>query len=134
MVQVIWAAILVLLAAGCSDNSTSISPANRAPAATPSPTPGTPAPAPTPSTGSATLRWQAPTETSDGQPLTDLAGYRVYYGLASFKLDRWLMISDPADTSAVITGLSTGTWYFAVTAFTRQGVESSMSSVVSKRL
>jgi len=31
-------------------------------------------------TGRATLSWQAPTDNVDGTPLTDLAGFRVYYG------------------------------------------------------
>ena len=128
------AALAAVLAAGCSDGSTQVSPVNRDPSGNPAPPPASPTQPPQPVAGSATLRWQAPTETSDGQPLTDLAGYRVYYGLASFKLDRWVTISDPGNTTAVISGLSAGTWYFAVTAFTRQGVESSMSSVVSKRI
>jgi ABC-type glycerol-3-phosphate transport system substrate-binding protein len=32
------------------------------------------------STNSATLTWDAPTTNVDGTPLTDLAGYKVYYG------------------------------------------------------
>ena len=30
--------------------------------------------------GSATLSWMPPTENADGSALTDLAGYRIYYG------------------------------------------------------
>src|SRR4030042_1896878 len=30
-----------------------------------------------------TLSWDAPTTNADGTPLTDLAGYKVYYGTAS---------------------------------------------------
>ena len=97
--------------------------------------PGTSAsgPAPAPSAkGTATLRWVAPTQTSAGDPLTDLAGYRVYYGPMSVRLDRKVTIEDPAVTSALVSDLGSGTWFFAVTAFTRAGVESSMSNVVSK--
>ena len=92
--------------------------------------PGT-APAPT-AKGSATLRWAAPTQTSTGDPLTDLAGYRVYYGQMTVRLDRKVTINDPGVTSALVSDLGSGTWFFAVTAFTRAGVESSMSNVVSK--
>jgi hypothetical protein len=92
--------------------------------------PGT-APAPT-SKGTATLRWAAPTQTTAGDPVTDLTGYRVYYGQMSVRLDRKVTIDDPDMTAAVVSDLSSGTWFFAVTAFTRAGVESSMSNVVSK--
>jgi ABC-type glycerol-3-phosphate transport system substrate-binding protein len=34
------------------------------------------------SSNSATLTWDAPTTNVDGTPLTDLAGYKVYYGTA----------------------------------------------------
>jgi len=30
--------------------------------------------------GTALLSWTAPTENSDGSPLTDLAGYKIHYG------------------------------------------------------
>src|SRR5580698_8272340 len=33
-----------------------------------------------PATGSATLSWTVPTENTNGTPLTNLAGYHIYYG------------------------------------------------------
>jgi hypothetical protein len=36
-----------------------------------------------PSGTTATLTWDAPTTNADGTPLTDLAGYRIYYGTTS---------------------------------------------------
>jgi hypothetical protein len=90
-----------------------------------------PAPAPA-AKGTVTLRWAAPTQTTAGDPVTDLAGYRVYYGQMTVRLDRKVTIDDPDTTAAVVSELSSGTWFFAVTAFTRAGVESSMSNVVSK--
>jgi len=30
-----------------------------------------------------TLSWNAPTTSADGTPLTDLAGYKIYYGTSS---------------------------------------------------
>ena len=36
---------------------------------------------PIPSGNSVTLQWRAPDTNSDGSDLTDLAGYRIYYGL-----------------------------------------------------
>ncbi len=35
------------------------------------------------SAGDATLSWDPPTTNADGTPLTDLAGYRIYYGTSS---------------------------------------------------
>jgi hypothetical protein len=34
--------------------------------------------------GQATLSWDPPTTNVDGTPLTDLAGYKVYYGTPGF--------------------------------------------------
>ncbi len=36
------------------------------------------------SSGYINLSWDAPTINSDGSPLTDLAGYKVYYGTSSY--------------------------------------------------
>lgn len=38
---------------------------------------------PVPSGNSITLSWKAPDKNSDGSPLEDLAGFRVYYGLST---------------------------------------------------
>ncbi|HSN72548.1 MAG TPA: putative Ig domain-containing protein [Steroidobacteraceae bacterium] len=85
-------------------------------------------------TGSVTLSWQPPTRNTDGTTLTDLAGFRIRYGTSSSSLTRTLSISNPGITSAVVEDLASGTWYFAVTAVNSKGVESDLSSVVSKRL
>ena len=84
--------------------------------------------------GTATLRWSPPTQTVDGEALTDLAGYRVYYGQSSADLGRVVTIADRFTTEAVVHDLDRGTWYFSVTAYTSQGTESSRSNVVSKRI
>ncbi|HZD53828.1 MAG TPA: putative Ig domain-containing protein [Woeseiaceae bacterium] len=83
-------------------------------------------------TGSVTLSWAAPTQNTDGTPLTDLAGYRIYYGLAPGQYDQTLEINGAGVLSTVIDNLTQGTWYFAATAFTTSGVESDLSSEVQK--
>jgi hypothetical protein len=85
-------------------------------------------------TGSAVLRWSAPTTTTSGAPLVDLAGFRVYYGRSQPQFDHVLDLQDPGTTEVSIEGLGAGTWYFAVSAYTRTGAESSRSSVVLKHL
>jgi hypothetical protein len=82
--------------------------------------------------GNATVSWTPPTERTDGTPLTDLAGYKIYYGKSSSALDMLITVADPAKTSHVVEGLDTGTWYFAVTAYDAAGFESAKSSLASK--
>ena len=84
-------------------------------------------------TGSVTLSWLAPTSNTDGTPLTDLAGYRVFYGTASGQYSQNLSVPSPGVTSVTIEGLSTGnTWYFATKSVTSSGVESEYSQEASK--
>ena len=83
-------------------------------------------------TGAATLSWSPPTENVDGTPLTNLAGYRVLYGQASASLNQQVDIPTAGVTSAVIEGLASGTWYFAVKAYTTANVMSDPSGVVTK--
>jgi hypothetical protein len=85
-------------------------------------------------TGSATLRWVAPTRTTNGKLLSGLAGFRVYYGLTSPKSERVITVKDPTATRVTITNLGPGTWYFAVAAYTRGGVESARSNAVLKSI
>ena len=68
----------------------------------------------------------------DGSPLTDLAGYRIHYGTSSSDLNRQVTVGNPATTYTVIQNLAPGTWHFAITAYTKNGVESDMSAIVSK--
>jgi len=84
------------------------------------------------STSSASLSWSAPTQNEDGSPLTDLAGYRVHYGTSASNLSMRVDVGNPAMTSVVVQNLAQGTWYFAISAYTHQGAESSRSNVVSK--
>jgi hypothetical protein len=87
-----------------------------------------------PTVGSATLRWTAPTTNVDGSPITDLAGYRIVYGQSSGALSQSLTVASPAITSASVENLSTGTWYFAVKAYTSGGVESDLSNIAQKTI
>jgi hypothetical protein len=83
------------------------------------------------STGNATLDWIPPTEDTDGSVLTNLAGYNVHYGTSADKLTQVDKLTNPGLTSYVVDNLSTGTWYFAISSYAANGVESSNSGVVS---
>jgi hypothetical protein len=82
----------------------------------------------------ATLSWIAPATTTSGQPLVNLAGYRVYYGSSSSSLSTRIQVSSAGAISQTISNLGKGTWYFAVSAYTTDGVEGPKSSVVSKTI
>lgn len=84
--------------------------------------------------GSATLTWTAPTENSNGSALTDLSGYHVYYGTSASSLTNVINITSPSTVTYVVTGLGTGTWYFAVAAYTNTGIDSAMSNIGSKTI
>jgi len=88
---------------------------------------------PAPTTSSATLSWDAPTQNTDGTPLTDLAGFRIYYGPSPSHLTDTVVLSNVGALVYVIEGLPVGaTYYFAITALARDGSESARSPVVSK--
>jgi len=91
-------------------------------------------PVKTVSTGTATLDWTPPTENSDGTTLTNLAGYTVYYGTSPDALTESVKVSNPGLTAYTLSNLPTGTWYFAVTAYSATGVESSRSGVISTKI
>ena len=70
-----------------------------------------------------TLTWIAPTTNADGTPLTDLAGFRVYYGVA-YHSSR-IQIDAGLSTTITLPGFSVGTTYwFTVTALNLAGLES----------
>ena len=85
-------------------------------------------------TGSATLSWVAPTARTDGTPLTDLAGYTVFYGRMSSIYDYQIDISNPGILTYVVENLVSGDWYFALAAYDSQGLESDRSNEVLRKI
>jgi hypothetical protein len=97
----------------------------------PAPDPA-PAPAPAPGTGSAvTLLWQAPLENSNGSTLTNLSGYKIYYGAAPGNYSNAIPVANAGLTTYVVDNLPPGKYYFAVTAYNSAGEESSFSPEVA---
>ncbi len=84
--------------------------------------------------GSATLSWAAPTQNVDGSAITNLSGYRIYYGASAGSLGTMVQVSNPGISTYVVDNLSSGTWYFAVTAYNSAGAESDRSAVGSKAI
>ena len=84
--------------------------------------------------GAATLTWTAPTTNTDGSALTDLAGFHIYFGTSAGSLSNTINIASPSTLMHVVSNLGTGTWYFAIAAYTNTGLESTMSNVGAKTI
>jgi hypothetical protein len=127
----------MLLLVGCGGGMDSASSGSDAATKTSSGTPtsssttGSTTPA---STGSATLSWDAPTEDTNGRPLTDLAGYYIHYGTSADDLSQTIAVEGNDVSEYEISNLAQGTYYFAVTAYASDGTESAPSSVASKTI
>ncbi len=87
-------------------------------------------------TSSLNVEWSAPSEREDGEPLdmSEISGYRIYYGTSSDALDNTVEVGDAYTTSYTIDGLSSDTYYTAVTTVDTAGTESSKSEVHSTTL
>jgi hypothetical protein len=65
----------------------------------------------------------------DPNPEANLAGYKVYYGLAPGNYGVAINLGN--QTTYTVTGLAVGTYYFVVTAYNTLGLESDASNEVS---
>jgi hypothetical protein len=82
--------------------------------------------------GTATLYWTGPTQLIDGAALTNLAGYRLYYGKSPLVLSSVVQLADASLSTYTLRNLGTATWYFGIKAYTSTGAESHISQIVSK--
>jgi len=77
-----------------------------------------------------TLSWDTPVTNDDGTTLTDLYGYRIYYGNLGNNYDQVIDVGNVS--TYTLENLSDGqTYYFVVTAFDLSGNESFASNEVS---
>jgi chitodextrinase len=75
------------------------------------------------------LSWNPPTTNTDSTPLTDLAGYKVYYGTTSGYYTQSIDINNAATTTYQVNNLTDGTtYYFAITAYNTSLRESDYSN------
>ena len=84
--------------------------------------------------GTASLSWVAPATRTDSSylALTELEGYRVYYGTSASSLALLVDLNDKSMTEYTTQSLPSGTYYFAVTAYDSDGNESGYSNVINK--
>ncbi len=87
-------------------------------------------------TGSVSLSWAAPSTRSDGTPLplSELAGYTLYYGPSEGSYSSSINIDDPFTTSLTVTDLPVGTYYFVLTARDSDGRESGYSGAAQRQV
>jgi hypothetical protein len=78
---------------------------------------------------SATLTWMVPTQRTDGSALgsSEITGYTIYYGTdPSLATNKTVVVNGGTTASQQVTGLTSGTYYFAIT--TRTASEESFRS------
>lgn len=83
--------------------------------------------------GKTTITWQARTENTDGSSLTDLAGFRLYYGQISGTYTDVVQATNPTATSYALA-LPNGKYFVAMTAINREGNESAYSNEIMRTL
>ena len=81
-----------------------------------------------PESGTATVSWTAPAVDING--MTSVAGYRIYYGSAAGSLTHVIDVDDAGAVSFKVSNLAPGIWYFAVTDYDAEKIESTPSGVV----
>jgi predicted small secreted protein len=119
-------ALVAALLAGCNNNDSMMQGVGSSS--------GTASASSVPTDNAATLSWEAPTTDTNGAALTNLAGYRIYYGSSETGLTQLVSLDTVSTQTYVIDNLTPGTWFFAIRAVTENGVESAMSDVVSKTI
>ena len=85
-------------------------------------------------TGAASLSWTPPTQNSDGSTLTTWLAIASPTVVTRAALDRSVSLSNPSLSRYMVENLSSGTWFFAVSAVNSQGVASGASNVASKTI
>jgi hypothetical protein len=86
-------------------------------------------------TGTAKVSWRAPTERTDGSPLTNLKEYLIYRATTSTGVANAtpVIVAVPI-TEYTFTNLAAGTWYFGARARDANGLTSVMSNIADKTI
>ena len=84
--------------------------------------------------GTALVSWTPPTDNTDDSTLTDLAGFKIYYGTFPGEYDQTITINNPGLSSYLVENLASSDWFFVMTAFNSSGIESAYSAEVYKEI
>lgn len=81
---------------------------------------------------SAVLSWAAPSTREDNSELklSEIAGYRIYYGVETGKYVGVINVDDPTATENKLTGIPSGAYFVAMTTIDVDGRESVFSQEV----
>lgn len=83
----------------------------------------------------ATLTWTAPTQNTDGSPLTDLDGFKIRWGeVQGGPYPSEIDVPNEALTTFVVSPLRSGNTFFVIVAYNALGVESDNSNEAMKIL
>ena len=85
---------------------------------------------------SVTLSWPSPVTREDNTTLamSEISGYRIYYGTDPDNLEILTVITDNSVTWYTTDSLDAKTHYFAVTTYDIYGTESTLSNIESKTI
>lgn len=84
--------------------------------------------------GTALVSWISPTENTDNSTLTDLAGFKIYFGIFPGEYDNSITVNNAGLSSFLVENLHAADWFFVVTAINSSGIESSYSKEVFKTI
>lgn len=82
-----------------------------------------------PLAGTAVITWSKPMENTDGSPLTNLAGYLVFYGVG-FPVPYAVVFVGADATELQIENLWPGDWYFMIESVNTAGITSQPSPTI----
>lgn len=85
-------------------------------------------------TNNTLLTWTAPIQNTDGSELTDLVGFKIYYGESESNLSTVVNIDNPTTTKFETSSLPSNTCCFAVTPVNSLGIEGKISNIASKKV
>lgn len=82
------------------------------------------------------LSWTAPTSRESGESisLSEIAGYRIYYGNSSGIYPNQFRIEDSTTVHAVLSDLESATYYVVLTTIDTDGRESTFSDEIARTL
>lgn len=86
----------------------------------------------TTATSKISLSWAAPSQREDNEPisLSEIAGYKVYYGKSRRNYTNSVTINDGTADGHTFRNFTTGTYFFALTTFDTEGRESQYSAEI----
>ena len=76
----------------------------------------------------------APVVNADGSALSDLAGYRIFYGTSSGNYTQTVTVNNATTLTYTINNLPASTYYFILKAFDSSNNESPASAELSKTI